>query len=201
MIEDLKTSADYDVRKKFVENFNKVPPLKYLVLLRLGIEMGQGINTKCAQTVAKFLNIPLEKVRIKPTNSFVSPNGGFTGSSMGSDLVCHAAMKACEILLKKMEPLRQEIKDPTWENVVTACHNQNILLTAQYQDKPGDELKSYDVWAVCVTEVDVDVLTGEYKIVRVDLAQDAGLSLSPEVDIGQIEGAFVMGTKGVRTWF
>lgn len=39
------------------------------------------------------------------------------------------------------------------------------------------------------------------QIVRVDLAQDAGLSLSPEVDIGQIEGAFVMGTKGVRTWF
>ncbi|OXA54699.1 Xanthine dehydrogenase [Folsomia candida] len=220
IIDDLKTSADYDDRKKFVENFNNtnrfrkrgmhLMPMRYpqhyaefdsqfpvfisvyrvrpkfyksgrtnltmdgsVAVSHGGIEMGQGINTKCAQTVAKFLNVPLEKVRIKPTSSL-------------------AAMKACEILLKKMEPIRQEIKDPTWEKVVTACYNKHILLTAQYQDIPG-ELKGYDIWAVCLTEVELDVLTGEYKIVRVDLAEDAGMSLSPEVGIGQIEGAFVMG--------
>ncbi|XP_021947093.1 xanthine dehydrogenase/oxidase [Folsomia candida] len=228
MIVDLKTSSDYDARKKFVDNFNKtnrfrkrglnLMPMRYpqhypdfnvrfpvfisvyhvdgsVAVSHGGIEMGQGINTKCAQTVAKFLNIPLEKVRIKPTNSLVSPNAGVTGGAMGSELVCHSAMKACEILLKKMEPVRQEVKDPTWEKVVTACYNKHIMLTAQYEDKPGDDLKGYDIWAVCLTEVEVDVLTGEYKIVRVDLAEDAGLSLSPEVDIGQIEGAFVMGLE------
>ncbi len=73
-------------------------------------------------------------------------------------------MKACEQLLAKMEPVRQTMKDPTWEALVTECYNKHILLTAQHQDKPGDDLKAYDIWAVVLTEVDVDVLTGEYKV-------------------------------------
>ncbi|CAG7830304.1 unnamed protein product [Allacma fusca] len=33
----------------------------------------------------------------------------------------------------------------------------------------------------------------KYRIIRVDLMSDAGMSLSPDVDIGQVEGSFVMG--------
>lgn len=93
----------------------------------------QSYSFQCAQTVAKFLGIPLEKVRIKPTNNLVSPNCGVTGGAMTSELVCHAAMKSCEKLLEKMAPVRKDMKDPTWEKVVTECYNKHILLTSQYQ--------------------------------------------------------------------
>jgi xanthine dehydrogenase/oxidase len=54
-------------------------------------------------------------------------------------------------------------------------------------------VKPYNIWALNVTEVQIDVLTGEFKIVRMDLIEDAGKSLSPLVDIGQVEGCLVMG--------
>ena len=56
-----------------------------------------------------------------------------------------------------------------------------------------DNYPGYNVWAVAVTEVEVDILTGEMYVVRTDILEDAGLSTSPIVDIGQVEGAYIMG--------
>jgi xanthine dehydrogenase molybdopterin-binding subunit B len=44
-----------------------------------------------------------------------------------------------------------------------------------------DNITNYSIWAVVVTEVEVDILTGEMRVVRVDLIEDAGLSTSPQV--------------------
>ena len=49
------------------------------------------------------------------------------------------------------------------------------------------------MWGAGITEVEVDILTGQMFVVRTDLLEDAGLSTSPVVDIGQVEGAFIMG--------
>ena len=56
-----------------------------------------------------------------------------------------------------------------------------------------DNYPGYNIWGLALTEVELDVLTGETRVVRADLVEDAGLSTSPAVDIGQVEGAFVMG--------
>ena len=56
-----------------------------------------------------------------------------------------------------------------------------------------DHYTGYNVWGAGISEVEVDILTGQMFVVRADLLEDAGLSTSPIVDIGQVEGAFIMG--------
>ncbi|WP_406829382.1 xanthine dehydrogenase molybdopterin binding subunit [Pedococcus sp. KACC 23699] len=51
----------------------------------------------------------------------------------------------------------------------------------------------YFSYGVAATEVEVDGFTGAYRTRRVDIVHDVGDSLSPLVDIGQVEGAFVQG--------
>ena len=44
-----------------------------------------------AQTVAHFLNIPLEKVKVKPSNNLVTPNTQLTGGAFTSELLCYVS--------------------------------------------------------------------------------------------------------------
>ena len=51
----------------------------------------------------------------------------------------------------------------------------------------------YFAYGAAVSEVVVDTLTGEWKLLRADLLHDAGNSINPAIDIGQVEGAFIQG--------
>jgi xanthine dehydrogenase/oxidase len=57
----------------------------------------------------------------------------------------------------------------------------------------SEKIKSYFIYGITIAEVEIDLLTGQHIIRRVDLIEDAGISLNPEIDVGQIEGSFVMG--------
>lgn len=89
-----------------------------------GIEMGQGINTKVAQVCAYSLKVPLEKVAVFESNSLVSPNSMASNGSITSDCVAHATLKACTELLNRLEPIRNELTDPTWEEVIKRAHEK-----------------------------------------------------------------------------
>merc|ERR1712080_328907 len=160
-----------------------------------GIEMGQGINTKVAQAIAKTLGIDVGMISIKPTDVMTNPNGFVTGGSMGSEMNCFAATKAAEILAGRLAPIRAKLgKKASWVDVIQSADDQNVDLCARYMVNPeNDNWGAYNIWGVTATEVEVDVLTGEMFFVRTDILQDAGLATNPNVDIGQVEGAFVMG--------
>jgi xanthine dehydrogenase/oxidase len=157
-----------------------------------GIEMGQGINTKVAQVAAHILGVPLESIAVKVSNSLTSPNDDASGGSVASESVAFAVKKACEQLLERMKPVRDEMKNTKWADVTQACYIKNIDLCSNYMYKVGD-VKTYNIWGTSCVEVELDLLTGNLQVVRADILEDTGESLSPGIDIGQVEGAFVMG--------
>ena len=57
----------------------------------------------------------------------------------------------------------------------------------------------YYAYGAACAEVAIDILTGENKVTRVDILHDAGRSLNPALDIGQIEGGFVQGMGWLTT--
>ncbi|XP_076639451.1 xanthine dehydrogenase/oxidase isoform X2 [Colletes latitarsis] len=224
MITELCKNADYDTRKKAVEAFNSenrwkkkgisLVPMMYPFLVwgqfhslvsiyardgtvsitHGGIECGQGINTKVAQVAAHTLGIDLSLVTVKPSNNLTSPNNYVTGGSVTSETCSYATMKACQELLKRLEPIKQELNNPSWQELVMAAYQKDIDLCARHMFSLKDDgIKPYYIYGVTITEVEIDVLTGQQIIRRVDLMEDAGISMNPELDLGQIEGAFVMG--------
>ena len=57
----------------------------------------------------------------------------------------------------------------------------------------GQSIQEYPIYGTCTLELEVDILTGKHEISRVDILEDVGQSMSPLIDIGQLEGAFIMG--------
>ena len=51
----------------------------------------------------------------------------------------------------------------------------------------------YFAYGAAVTEVGLDGFTGQFEIRRVDILHDVGSSISPKIDLGQIEGGFIQG--------
>ncbi|XP_011498418.1 PREDICTED: xanthine dehydrogenase/oxidase-like [Ceratosolen solmsi marchali] len=159
-----------------------------------GIELGQGIHTKMAQIAAYTLGIDLKMVSVKPSNNLITPNNYATGNSTTTDACGYATQRACKILLERLEPIKQILGgNPSWQELVFTAQAKNVDLCASFMFTVDQELKPYPLYAVAVSEVEVDVLTGQHLIRRVDILEDTGVSLNPKIDVGQVEGAFVMG--------
>ncbi|XP_048729395.2 xanthine dehydrogenase-like isoform X2 [Ostrea edulis] len=159
-----------------------------------GIECGQGINTKVMQVCASTFGIPMDLIKVKPTDSLTTANSVTTGGSITSELCCKAVLHCCEALNERIAPVRQKIPTKPWKDVIFQCFSENIDLSERYWQVPNTPyLFEYNSYGVTLTEVTLDILTGQHIIDRVDMLFDCGESMNPEIDIGQCEGAFVMG--------
>ncbi|GBP49383.1 Aldehyde oxidase 2 [Eumeta japonica] len=163
-----------------------------VVITHGGTEIGQGVHTKAIQVCAYTLKIPMSKIKVKTSNVITAPNSIATGGSFTSELVCLGVIKCCQQLLEKLAPVRARLGNPTWELLVFNAYLQGINLQTNYTVNPNDQ-PLYRTAGAAVAEVELDVLTGEHSVLRVDIIEDAGLSLNPEIDVGQVEGAFIMG--------
>ncbi|KAA1419003.1 xanthine dehydrogenase molybdopterin binding subunit [Nocardioides humilatus] len=169
-----------------------------------GTEMGQGLHTKMLQVAATALGLPIERVRLAPTRTDKVPNTSATAASSGADLNGAAVKDACDQILARLLPVREQL-GPTamWDDVVRTAYFDRIQLWAAgfYKTEGlfwdgramrGEPFK-YFAYGVAAAEVSVDRFTGAYEVDRVDIVHDVGDSLSPLVDIGQIEGGFLQG--------
>ena len=193
-----------------------------------GTEMGQGLNTKIAQVVANEFQLSLDKIKITATSTGKVPNTSATAASSGTDLNGMAAKNAAEkIKFRMAEYLAAEAQikpdQVTFENgkvsvgvneydfsdAVMRCYMGRISLSATgFYSTPKvhwdpKTLKGrpfyYFAYGAACSEVALDLLTGENRILRTDILHDVGRSLNPAIDIGQIEGGYIQGAGWLTT--
>ncbi|EFJ45339.1 hypothetical protein VOLCADRAFT_63971 [Volvox carteri f. nagariensis] len=165
-----------------------------------GVEMGQGLHTKMAQVAAQALNVPLSKVFISETSTDKVPNASPTAASASSDMYGAAVLDACRQLSERLAPYRSKLPSGTWKEVVNAAYLDRVDLSAHgFYATPditgfgGNRPFNYFCFGAAVSEVELDVLTGDMQVLRSDLVMDVGNPINPAIDIGQVEGGFVQG--------
>ena len=189
-----------------------------LLISHGGTEMGQGLHTKVAQVAACAFDVTLDHVHVCETASDKVANAQPTAASMSTDMYGMATLNACNEILSNIRPIREKLGPyATLAEVATAAFFERIDLSAHGFFKVVDDRCGYD-WdatapsdyigpdnkyrghpfnyftqGVAVSEVEIDTLTGDYRIIRSDLMVDVGSSINPAIDIGQIEGAFIQG--------
>ncbi|MFT7593732.1 MAG: xanthine dehydrogenase large subunit [Paracoccaceae bacterium] len=193
-----------------------------------GTEMGQGLFQKVAQVAASRFGIGLEAVKITATDTAKVPNTSATAASSGSDLNGMAVKAACDTIRDRMAAFFAErhqveagavrfeggqvyVGDAVYSfsEAASQAYMGRISLSATgFYKTPKvdwDRIKGqgrpffYFAYGASVTEVAVDTATGENRILRCDILHDAGASLNPALDIGQVEGAYVQGAGWLTT--
>jgi xanthine dehydrogenase large subunit len=178
-----------------------------------GTEMGQGLYTKIRQIVAHELGISVDLVRLLPTDTSRVPNTSATAASSGTDLNGKAAQAAARAILERLTAFASSqssvVSAETWSELVAKAYKARIKLwESGFYATPKIHYDAktmqgrpffYFAYGACCAEVEIDTLTGENRVLRADILHDAGRSLNPAIDRGQIEGGFVQGTGWVTT--
>ncbi|CAO4380409.1 unnamed protein product [Caenorhabditis nigoni] len=164
-----------------------------------GTEMGQGLNQKMLQVCSEALKRPIESITIVDTSTDKITNAPETGGSQNADTNGLAVLACCEKILSRLQPIIDK-NDGEWEKSIREAYASYVpLQCTEYgvveRTKFGvQETESpYNTTGSCAVEIEVDILTGYNRVIRVDMVMDVGESLNPAIDIGQIEGAFMQG--------
>jgi xanthine dehydrogenase large subunit len=184
--------------------------------------MGQGLNTKVAQMVAHTLGLGMNRVRVTATDTAKIVNTSATAASTGSDLNGKAAVDAANQIMARLQAhLAERHGVPAtsirfadehvevggqrlpFKDVVADAYMARIQLWSDgfyttpklHWDRNTMQGRPffYFAYGAAVSEVLIDTLTGEWKLLRADVLHDAGQSINPAVDIGQVEGGFIQG--------
>ena len=193
-----------------------------------GTEMGQGLNTKVCQIVADELGVAFDCVLATASDTSKIPNASATAASAGTDLNARAAQYAARNVRDNLAQFVSgldncgagavrfeggQVITPNnsrlFVDVVKLAYANRIQLWSDgfyrtpkiHYDKTtltGRPFYYFAYGAAC-TEVAIDTLTGESRVLKVDILHDVGTSINPAIDIGQIEGGFVQGMGWLTT--
>jgi len=188
-----------------------------------GTEMGQGLMVKVQQIVAQELGMSPQRVAVTATQTDKVPNTSPTAASSGTDINGAAARNAARKLKQRLVDFLAEKHAPvevssivfghdkinvgdehySWETLAHAAYMNRVSLSATgfyktpdiHYDRDAAKGQPFYYFAngAAVTEVVIDTLTGENRILRTDILHDVGNSINPAMDKGQIEGGYVQG--------
>ena len=186
------------------------------------IEMGQGTHTKIAQLVANELGLNFSRVKVSATRTDKVPNTSASAASSTTDLNGAAALNAIsKIKMNLSAYIKRKYKikngEGIYENGIVKFKGKsfkfNSLIKEAYLNRVSLSSSGfyatpkihfdkknfkgrpflYFCYGAAVSEVMIDTLTGENKIIRTDILHDTGKAINPAIEIGQIEGGFVQG--------
>ena len=192
------------------------------------VEMGQGTYTKIAQLAAKELGLPFSKVKVSATRTDKVPNTSASAASSTTDLNGAATINAISKIKQNLATFvkrKYKIKNgnAVYENgmikfkektfkfnklIKEAYLNRISLSSSGFYATPKIYFNKktfkgrpflYFCYGAAVSEVMIDTLTGENKIIRADILHDAGKAINPAIELGQIEGGFVQGAGWLTT--
>ena len=193
-----------------------------------GTEMGQGLFTKVAQIVSEELRVGVDQIQITATHTGKVPNTSATAASSGSDLNGMAAKNAASTIRRRLidfachhyavseseiffdyggikigsrKILFQELVETAYQNRVQLSATGFYRTPKIHWDPQTNTGRPfyYFAYGAAVTEIIIDLLTGENRVLAVDILHDAGRSLNPAIDLGQIEGGFIQGMGWLTT--
>ena len=171
-------------------------------------DIGQGAHEKVIQTVSyefgsRLLGgkaLPMDLIRGGDVDNFIVPNATFTGGSTSSESSCMAAVEAVKQIVERLAPVRDQAKktkeekgetgEVTWNEIVGAAAATNVNLSAKGYCNGAPPYQNY---GGCLSTVEIDVITGDVEILKSYILYDCGKALNPAIDIGQAEGAYIMG--------
>ena len=186
------------------------------------IEMGQGTYTKIAQLAANEFGLPFNKIKVTATRTDKVPNTSASAASSTTDLNGAATINAISKIKQNLASFvkrKYKVKngEAIYENglikfkgksfkfnslIKEAYLNRVSLSSSGFYATPKiffDKKKFkgrpflYFCYGAAVTEVIIDTLTGENKILQADILHDAGKAINPAIETGQIQGGFVQG--------
>ena len=181
-----------------------------------------------AQVAAARFGVDVSRIKITATDTAKVPNTSATAASSGSDLNGMATQAACDTIRERMAECLATLHQTTPDKVIFAddkvtvgatemdfsqaamtCYQNRISLSAtgfyKTPDLSWDRIAGkgrpffYFGHGAAITEVVIDTLTGENRILRADILHDVGASLNPAIDKGQVKGAYVQGAGWLTT--
>ena len=187
-----------------------------------GTEMGQGLFAKVATIVARELSIDSHHVHVTATSTDKVPNTSPTAASSGTDMNGMAAMVAARTIKRRLiaficSNFNATEKDVLWNNgqvdvgdktlsfaelvELAYMHRVHLSATGYYRtpdifydrDQASGTPFYYFSCGAAVSEVVINRLTGESRVLAVDIVHDVGHSIDEAIDRGQIEGGFIQG--------
>ncbi|CAG7825616.1 unnamed protein product [Allacma fusca] len=191
MIDEMNDSAELDSRKEFIGNFNKMNRWKK-----------RGISV-----VPMRYPVHTSSINFKVFIAVYHVDGSVVVTHSGIEMGQGINTKVAQVVAHELRISLEKVKVKATNNIIGAnCTMTGGAITSEYCSYAAlkackdlntrmqpDVIPTYDVWGLTATEVEIDCLTGEYKVIRVDLIEDAGKSISPDIDVGQVTGALIMG--------
>ena len=192
-----------------------------------GIDMGQGLMTKLALVASNEFGLNYEHIKISSTDTEKVPNTSASAASATTDINGAAIVNAINNIksglnefiydyFKTNSKIKYENnfvyfdkRKISFKELINTAYLNRIPLSSSgfYKtNKINVNTKTlqgrpflYFTYGAAVTEVIIDKLTGENKILQVDIIHDVGNSINKRIDKGQIEGGYIQGLGWLTT--
>ncbi|MDC6447841.1 xanthine dehydrogenase molybdopterin binding subunit [Alphaproteobacteria bacterium] len=192
-----------------------------------GIEMGQGLMTKLAQITSHEFGLNYNSIKITSTDTEKVPNTSASAASATTDLNGGAIINSISkiksnlntfiydyfntnsIIKYENENVYFDRRKISFKELINKAYLHRVSLSSSGFFKTSKinintkTLKGrpflYFAYGAAVSEVIIDTLTGENKLLQVDIIHDVGNSINKRIDKGQIEGGFIQGLGWLTT--